>query len=501
MRSILAWLSLLCGIVLATAAPLPYTPSAEKPGVPAITADEARSYAYQIAEVASVVAERYVRPVSAERLAAIALVRLHDAAGVPAPEHLRGDPDKALLGRDIVAELARARQSLGNPDSIRGEKAVRISLDAMLRSLDPYSGVIQPEDRQRSSSEGIQRGIGLVLEDRIAPGPLRVRDVILGGPAHQAGIRPGEALLEINGESVENLASNQAWQLLNREVGPNNGPRNELVLLVRSTGRESRKVQLSPGAFREESVRGFRRADGNAWEYFLDPKKKIGLIRLAYLTRGTADEVRLVMADLKSRNLRGLILDLRDCPGGLLDEAIRIADLFLDEGEIARVKGRGAGESQPYTSQRDGSYLGFPLVILIGPDTTGGGELIAAALQDHQRAALAGQRSRGKSSVQQNPALGLPGGLEVKFTTGLFVRPSGRNMNRFTDSKPGDPWGVDPSPELEVRLTAETHAKLREWRRLRDLRPAGSREALPLDHPEADPVQARALNYLLQELR
>jgi carboxyl-terminal processing protease len=155
-------------------------------------------------------------------------------------------------------------------------------------------------------------------------------------------------------------------------------------------------------------------------------------------------------------------------------------------------------------------------VVLVNGETSGGAELIAAVLQDNLRARVVGQRTRGKATVQRlldfqrrfdfrgDPAGGEPPvaipGLGMKLSGGVLIRPSGRNFNRFPDSKPADDWGVRPDPGLEVRVSPELNRRLREWWLLQSLRPGTSDEGLPLDDPLADPQREAALQALLETL-
>src|SRR5262249_36382320 len=159
------------------------------------------------------------------------------------------------------------------------------------------------------------------------------------------------------------------------------------------------------------------------WDYFADDKSRLGHVRIGALGKGTADELRLALLDLQRRKMRGLVLDLRWCPGGFLTEAVQVAELFLGEGTIATVKMRDRPDDV-YRSPDGGKFRQFPIVVLINGDTVGGAELIAAALQDHRRAIVVGQRTRGKASVQ-TPIVVAPG-LDFKVTSGTFVRPSGK---------------------------------------------------------------------------
>jgi carboxyl-terminal processing protease len=161
---------------------------------------------------------------------------------------------------------------------------------------------------------------------------------------------------------------------------------------------------------------------------------------------------------------------------------------------------RNGDETAVTEAEVETGHTDFPLVVLVNGDTSGGGELIAAALQDHGRAVVAGQRTVGKASVQSeldqsiiNVPMMIP---KFKLTRATFVRPSGKNLQRFPDSKPSDDWGIRPDPGRELPLSVELGRQLKEWYQWQVLRPYDSREALPLDDPENDPQREGAFQVL-----
>jgi carboxyl-terminal processing protease len=237
-----------------------------------------------------------------------------------------------------------------------------------------------------------------------------------------------------------------------------------------------------------------RQPDGS-WDFFADHREKIAHLRLAGLGNSTALQVRQVVGTLREAGLRGLILDVRWCPGGYLREAVNVAALFLGDCTVATVKNRGEPDTT-YPSTAENKFLDFTIVVLVNGETSGGAELIAAALQDHKRAVVAGQRTLGKGSIQTMVGLPAPN-AGLKLTSGTFVRPSGKNLHRGPDSKPGDDWGVRPDPKAECRVSPELSRQLKEWWLQQTLRPGPSNEALPLDDPEADPQREAARQLLL----
>jgi carboxyl-terminal processing protease len=251
-----------------------------------------------------------------------------------------------------------------------------------------------------------------------------------------------------------------------------------------------------------------RRADGT-WDYMLDPKERIGYARVGGIRTGqTHYEFRDAMRSLRAAGVRGLVLDLRWCPGGYLNEATSIARLFLPESlprglPVARQRKRHGADVMEMDVEfeaLDVPYADLPVVALINGETSGGGELIAAALQDHGRAAVAGQRTIGKGSIQE-PMRQLRSNIPFRLTTGTFLRPTGKNLQRFPDSTPADDWGVRPDEGRDLPLTADAGARLKEWWTVFTLRPAGDTEALPLDDPENDPQRSAAVQMIREMTR
>src|SRR5262249_23822343 len=235
--------------------------------------------------------------------------------------------------------------------------------------------------------------------------------------------------------------------------------------------------------FRSECVLGSRRRTNNSWEYFIDRKNGIAHVRITSLCRGTGTDLREVMDGLLADGLHGLVLDLRWCPGGYLNEAVDVAGLFLGDESIATVKGRGR-EDSVYRGASAALCMTLPLVVLVNNETSGGAELIAAALQDHKRARIVGQRTLGKARVQTPLSIGLDG-VGFKLTTGTFVRPGGKNLHRFPESQTRDDWGV--IPDEDCRVSAALAAKLKQDWLLWSLRPPRSMDRLALDDPMSDP--------------
>jgi carboxyl-terminal processing protease len=459
---------------------------------------EAQQYAQQLLAVAAQVSDQYVRPVEVPDLLRAALQGLYETAHVPVPGGVEADLRRAGTYPELVQLLARLREALGDPEPLRGPNALLVSCDAMCRTLDRYSTVIRGEELRKGNGVDQRTGIGLDLAENLGAGPLVVKTVFPGGPAQLAGLRPGDEITHLDSKPVKGMLSGEAAFLCDYGVpqpGAEEASGTEVELTVlRAGAREPRRVVLERQEWRPETVLGVVRLRDNRWDYMVDREHGLAHLRLAGLGNGTALQVRETVTALQGEGLHGLVLDLRWCPGGYLREAVNVASLFLGDGNVATVRSRG-GKDVDYPSTAENKFLDFPVVVLVNGETSGGAELIAAALQDHKRAVVVGQRTLGKASIQTMVALGVPN-AGLKLTNGVFLRPSGKNLNRGADSKPGDDWGDRPDPHMEVRVSPELGRQLRDWWLEQSLRPGGSSEALPLDDPRADPQRVAAVEAL-----
>ena len=365
----------------------------------------------------------------------------------------------------------------------------------MLRSLDPYSDVITATEEHRTIGVNVERdGFGLEVPANSA-GRLLIKDVLPGSPAQRAGLRPGDEITRVHDSDGRERKLTESLDVLNGRtplVKPDLGilaSPQPIQVTYRCHGvKHEQSMHLSWEHFRPESVFGVARRDDNSWNYWFDEPRKIAHLRLGNLVDSTPDELNEIVSSLCQDGLRGLILDLRWCPGGALTGSRKSAELFLGEGTIATVKYRNRPEDV-YRSTNEEKLGDFPMVVLINSDSTGGGELIAAALQDHRRAIVVGQRTRGKGNVQSLTGIGSIG---LKVTSGTLVRPSGKPLHRFPDSKPTDDWELDPTP-------AASSASLPISARLANVvgatDPAGRifHGCLPLDDPLMDPQRNAAV--------
>lgn len=406
--------------------------------------------------------------------------------------------------QELFDLLCRLRQEAGNPETLGGRPALVVCCQALAKALDPHTAVVTAEERRKTVGLGEEGfGVGLETEEHRGGAVLVVKTVYPGSPAQQANLRPGDRITHLDGRPVRLMLEEQVCLKLNPQVNSTDtlvglpAPLPAVEVTFHRPGVERKTiVSLLPQRYQVEHVLGAQRQDNQGWSYWLDAREKLAHVRLGALGQGCSRQLREVLTRLEEEGARGLVLDLRWCPGGYMDEAVEVARLFLKEGMIARIKRRtGKERERLYACLQPGPFLETPLVILVNAETSGGGELISAALQDHKRAVVCGQRTVGKGNAQDQVILEV-GHLGMMLTTSHFLRPSGKNLHRFPDSKDSDDWGVRPEQELECPVSADFSKALRRSWLLHSLRPGGSTERLPLDDPTADPQREAALAAL-----
>jgi carboxyl-terminal processing protease len=478
----------------------------------------AQQFAVQLHQVAEAVNLQYVRPVPVPELLHAALSGIYEAARMPVPVDLKKRIEAAAARGELIPLIQETHVKTADSMTALGRNPLPVACQALFRSLDPYSGIVNREEQRRNvAMEQTAQGVGLDLFDYAGTGPLVVKIVFPGGAAQRAGIRPGDQITQVNGEAVEKTGADpkHAARLALLQGSPDewdarhsfdpltglptdrSAATGTVKVSFRRPGGLPRTVELERQHFRVETVLGVGRDDGHRWHYWADRKNHIAHVRISVLSHGTSDELAAVLDRLLADGMRGLVLDLRWTPGGWLDQSVDVARLFLGEVPVATIKSRGAQE-ETYRGGGPSKLLDLPLVVLVNGETSGGAELIAAALQDHHRAVIVGQRTLGKGSVQRPLGVSLPG-LELKVTTGTFFRPNGKNLHRFPESKTGDDWGV--KPDVDFRVSPSLGRQLKEWWIAQTLRPGPSMERLPLDDPRADPQRNAAVEAALEKLR
>lgn len=355
------------------------------------------------------------------------------------------------MRREIVTKYVNA------PDE---EKMLAGAIEGMIETLnDPYTNYFSPEQLRSftKSTRGSFSGIG--AEISTTDGLLEIVTPLEDSPAFKAGILAGDIIMEINGEPTEGLDVAKAVEKI---TGPEGTP---VKLKVRHTTGEVAELTIIRARIEIQTVKGFKRDEKQHWDYMLDPEQKIGYIRMTQFSAPTYDALKEAITELKSEGMKGLILDLRFNPGGLLDSAIKVSDLFLDKGTIVSTKGRAfADRSESATPANIGTD--FPIILLVNEGSASASEIVAGALKDNDRAIVLGTRTVGKGSVQQ--VIPLEGGRSgaIKLTTALYYLPSGRNIHKIEGE---ELWGVDPNDGFYVSMSDEEIRKMLEIRRSGDI--------------------------------
>jgi carboxyl-terminal processing protease len=396
----------------------------------------------------------------------------------------------------------------------RKRKLVEDMVNGGLERLDPHSAYINPRDYKQfdKQSEGKFGGVGIQVGfDRSNRGQLIVISPMVGTPAYEAGVLAGDVIVKIDGKSTETLRMSEAVDLIQGEPGT------KVTLTVLHEGaKEPVDIPITRAVIKVQSVLGDVRKPGNkGWEFMLDRENRIGYVRLTNFTRTCAEELKDAVQELERDGVRGLVLDLRNNPGGLLRSAVEVADLFLNEGLIVSTKGRNHKE-EVFRAKAPGTLLSapgkeVPMVVLINKYSASASEIVAAALQDHKRAVVVGERSYGKGSVQsiilmENETSAL------KLTTASYRRPSGKNIHRFPDKRDfeaagldPDEWGVKPDKGFEVRMKDEERYDYLVWRSERDVvldKPKPPEKGKDgKKKPFVDRALQKALEHLRQEIK
>lgn len=301
------------------------------------------------------------------------------------------------------------------------KKLIESALQGMLSSLDPHSGYLPAEDYAdlQEKTKGAYGGIGLEVTSE--DGAVKVVTPMDDTPAMRAGLESGDYITAINGTSILGLRLNEAVSQMK------GAPKTDLTLtIVREGVDEPFEVTLTREIINIKSVRV--RMEGD-----------FGYLRISNFNENTTREATEALTQLKAENpaMKGLILDLRNNPGGLLDQSVGIADLFLEGGEVVSQRGRKASDIVRYQAKKGDIMDGKPIVVLTNPGSASAAEIVAGALQDHKRASIVGLTTFGKGSVQSVVNLG--DNRAVKLTIARYYTPSGRSIQKT---------GIEP--DLEV---------------------------------------------------
>ena len=341
-------------------------------------------------------------------------------------------------------------------EDVKTEDLITGAIEGMLNSLDPHSAYLDPDMYRelRVETKGSFGGLGMeiAIKDRM----LTVIAPIEDTPASRAGIHAGDKILKINEESTKGLS---LMECVKRLRGPKGTK--VTITIIREGFTETHDITIVRDIIKIQSVK------------FKTLEKGYGLLRISQFQEKTVGDAKRALEALQGENpegLSGLILDLRNNPGGLLDQAVEVSDLFLDSGVIVTIKGRDAEEKTAFNAHKEGTMPPWPIVVLVNQGSASASEIVTGALQDYGRALIMGSKTFGKGSVQT--IIPLDDGSGIRLTTARYYTPKNRSIHE---------QGIEP----DIPLPTVPKAPLK-----------ATEEAPTEETPVADPDLGRALEQL-----
>ncbi|GAB4357271.1 MAG: S41 family peptidase [Kiloniellaceae bacterium] len=326
-------------------------------------------------------------------------------------------------------------------EEVSDQQLIEYAIQGMLSTLDPHSSYLNAESfgDMRVQTKGEFGGLG--IEVTMENGFIKVVSPIDDTPAAKAGVKPGDYITHLDGEPILGLSLNEAVEKMR---GPVN---TDLTVTIRRENEEPFDLTITRDVIKIQSVRS--RVEDN-----------VGYVRITTFNQQTMPGLEKAMQEIKAEvgdQLRGYVIDLRNNPGGLLDQAVDVSDAFIEQGEIVSTRGREVDDAQRFNATPGDLADGLPVIVLINGGSASASEIVAGALQDHRRAIVMGTKSFGKGSVQTIIPLGLNGAM--RLTTARYFTPSGRSIQAL---------GIDPDIVVE-QATIEQAAATRPGRREADL--------------------------------
>lgn len=305
--------------------------------------------------------------------------------------------------------LERAKNSY--VDEVSDEQLIQSAINGMLVSLDPHSSYMDGKDFRYMSEQTQGKFGGLGIEVTMESGVVKVVSPIDDTPAHKAGLKPGDYIVNIDGQPVVGMTLNDAVDKMRGKVG------SKVKLTIRRFNQKPFDVTIKREEIKIQTVKSSIKSEDVAY------------VRITSFSDNTDKMVEKAVKDAKKKlkgNLKGIILDIRNNPGGLLDQAVSVSDLFLNQGEIVSTRSRNEEDTVKYNAKKGDIADGLPIVIIVNDGSASASEIVAGALQDHKRAVILGEKTFGKGSVQTVIPLGKHGAM--RLTTARYYTPSGRSI-------------------------------------------------------------------------
>jgi len=352
-------------------------------------------------------------------------------------------------------------------DEVDTKKLIHSAIQGMIRSLDPHSSFMPPEafEELQIDTQGEFGGIGIVIT--MKKGVLTVVSPIEGTPAYRKGVKAGDRIVKVNGESTQEM---EMWEAVRKMRGKKG---TSVTITIQRPGEpELLDIEIVRDIIPIESVRSAPLGENYGYVWVTNFREK------------TVDDIIEVLKNLNTdkESFKGLILDLRDNPGGLLDQAVKLVDLFIEEGSIVSIKGRSDDNTKDFFAHAEKTQSNYPIVVLINSGSASASEIVAGALQDHKRALILGVTSFGKGSVQTVEPL--RDGYGLKYTIARYYTPNGRSIQA---------QGIIPDIEITSRFVKvkKDDANSRKVIKEKDLK----------NHLEADPAQKRNNEEEVKEIK
>ena len=315
------------------------------------------------------------------------------------------------------------RAKVSYVEDVSDKKLIESAINGMLSSLDPHSSFLDDQSFKYMSEQTKGKFGGLGIEVTMENGVVKVVSPIDDTPASKAGLKPGDYITNIDGEAVMGMTLNDAVDKMRGKIG------SKVKLTIRRINEKPLEVTLKREEIKIQSVKNSIKADDVVY------------IRISSFSEDVDTMTAKAIKDAKKKlgdKLKGVVIDVRNNPGGLLDQAVNVSDLFLDKGEIVSTRSRNEEDTVKYTAKEGDIAKGLPMVVIINDGSASASEIVAGALQDHKRAIILGEKSFGKGSVQTVIPLGKYGAM--RLTTARYYTPSGRSIQAK---------GIEPDIEVK----------------------------------------------------